>query len=499
MVMGEFTQETELVVIGAGPGGYAAAFRAADLGMDVMLVDIAERPGGVCLYRGCIPSKTYLHLAEVIQDARRAAGMGVHFAEPRIDLEALRTWKQTVIDRMAAGLVTLTEKRGIQYLQGRAVFEDDRHLRIKGREALRVKIRHAVIAAGSHPTALPETPFGKGGRIMSSTGALNLTDIPAELLVVGGGYVGLELGMVYAALGSRITLVERGDRLLPGVDRDLVAPLAKRLQTDFSALHFNTRIRRVMESGDRVAVTLGHEGQESASLTVDRVLVAIGRQPNSGDLGLENTGVQMDEHGHITVDDRQRTAVGHIYAIGDIVGGAMLAHKAMYEGKIAAEVIAGQPVAFDARAVPAVVYTDPQIAWAGLTEEEARRQGLEVAVERFPWKFSGRAATTGTPSGLTKMLVDPGSKRVLGVGITGRGAEGLIAEGVLAIEMGALVEDVALSIHAHPTLAETEGETAEIFLGAATHILPRRQPPVTQGGLEGRIHAAGRGPATRRR
>ena len=472
MVMGEFTQETDLLVIGGGPGGYAAAFRAADLGMDVILVDIAERPGGVCLYRGCIPSKTDLHLAEVIHDARRSAEMGVTFDEPRVDIEALRAWKQKVIDRMAAGLVTLSDKRGIQYLQGRAVFEDDRHARIKGREALRVKFRHAIIAAGSRATALPGIPFGKGGRIMSSTGALNLPDIPKDLLVVGGGYVGLELGMVYAALGSRITLVELGDHLLPGVDRDLVAPLAKRLQTAFVAQHFNTRVGRIAEAGDQVAVILEHEGG-TTPLTVDRVLVAIGRQPNSGELGLDNTGVQLDARGHIRVDEQQRTSVAHIFAIGDIVGGVMLAHKAMYEGKIAAEVIAGQPAAFDVRAIPAVVYTDPQIAWAGLTEEDARRQGIDVAVERFPWKFSGRAATTGTPLGLTKMIVEPGTKRVLGVGITGRGAEGLIAEGVLAIEMGALAEDVALSIHAHPTLAETEGETAEIFLGAATHILPR--------------------------
>ena len=472
MVMGEFTQETELLVIGGGPGGYAAAFRAADLGMDVMLVDVAARPGGVCLYRGCIPSKTYLHLAEVIHDARRSAEMGVRFAEPEIDLDGLRAWKQKVIDQMADGLVTLTDKRGVQYLQGRAVFEDDRHVRIKGREALRVKFKHAIIAAGSHPTALPGTPFGQAGRIMSSTGALNLADIPQDLLVVGGGYVGLELGMVYAALGSRITLVEQGDHLLPGVDRDLVVPLAKRLKTEFGAQHFNTRVSQVTEAGDKVAVTLEQDGG-TMPLTVDRVLVAIGRQPNSGELGLEATGVALDESGHIVVDARQRTSVDHIYAIGDIVGGVMLAHKAMYEGKIAAEVIAGQPSAFDVRAIPAVVYTDPQIAWAGLTEEDARREGIAVAVERFPWKFSGRAATTGTPLGLTKMIVEPGTQRVLGVGITGRGAEGLIAEGVLAIEMGALAEDVALSIHAHPTLAETEGETAEIFLGAATHILPR--------------------------
>ena len=472
MVMGEFTQETDLVVIGGGPGGYAAAFRAADLGMDVMLVDIAERPGGVCLYRGCIPSKTYLHLAEVIHDARRSAEMGVTFGTPQVDLAALRTWKQKVIDRMAAGLVTLTDKRGIAYIQGRAVFEDDRHVRIKGREALRVKFGHAIIAAGSRATALPGTPFGLNGRIMSSTGALNLPDIPADLLVVGGGYVGLELGMVYAALGSRITLVELGGHLLPGVDRDLVAPLAKRLQTTFAAQYFHTRVRRAAAAGDRVAVTL--ETEDGTTQThFDRVLVAIGRQPNSADLGLANAGVQLDTQGFVAVDAHQRTSVQHIFAIGDIVGGVMLAHKAMVEGKIAAEVIAGRPSAFDARAIPAVVYTDPQIAWAGLSEADARRLGVDVAVERFPWKFSGRAATTGTAQGLTKMIVDPGTQRVLGIGITGRGAEGLIAEGVLAIEMGALVEDVALSIHAHPTLAETEGETAEIFLGAATHILPR--------------------------
>jgi dihydrolipoamide dehydrogenase len=471
MVMGEFTQDTDLLVIGGGPGGYAAAFRAADLGMDVMLVDIGKRPGGVCLYRGCIPSKTLLHLAEVIHDARRSAEMGVRFSEPQIDLDALRVWKRKVIDQMSAGLVTLTDKRGVQYLQGRAVFEDDRHVRIRGSEMLRVAFRHAIIAAGAHPTALSGTPFGEGGRIMSSTGALNLTDIPETLLVVGGGYVGLELGMVYAALGSRITLVELGDRLLPGVDRDLVAPLSKRLQTDFDSLHFNSRVRQLTETGNQVAVTLDHK-DGSKQLRVDRVLVAVGRRPNSSDLGLANTGVQLDEHSHIVVDERQRTSVEHIFAVGDIVGGVMLAHKAMYEGKIAAEVIAGHTAAFDVRAIPAVVYTDPQIAWAGLTEEEARRQGIDVAVERFPWKFSGRAATTGTSLGLTKMLVETGTKRVLGVGITGRGAEGLIAEGVLAIEMGALAEDVALSMHAHPTLSETEGETAEIFLGAATHILP---------------------------
>jgi dihydrolipoamide dehydrogenase len=471
--MGEFTQETDLLVIGGGPGGYAAAFRAADLGLDVMMVDVAARPGGVCLYRGCIPSKTYLHLAELINDARAADAMGLHFETPGIDLAAVRAWKDRVVDQLAQGLATLTEKRGVQYLRGRAVFEDERHVRVKGRDALRVKFKNAIIAAGSHATAFPGTDFGQGGRIMSSTGALNLTDIPPKLLIVGGGYVGLELGMVYAALGSRISLVEMGDRLLPGVDADLVAPLKQRLQGEFETLLFNARVTAFDVGGDNVTVQVeGPEG--SQSLAANRVLVAIGRLPNTEDLNLAAAGVSLDEGGFIVVDDRQRTSAAHIFAIGDIVGGAMLAHKAMFEGKVAAEVVAGHPSAFDVRAIPAVVYTDPQIAWAGITEEAARRQNLAVQVEKFPWKFSGRALTTGTPIGLTKMIIEADSRRVIGVGITGRGAESLIAEGVLAIEMGALAEDVALSMHAHPTLSETKGETAEIFLGAATHILPRK-------------------------
>ncbi|HSO19239.1 MAG TPA: FAD-dependent oxidoreductase, partial [Desulfosarcina sp.] len=394
MVMGEFTQETDLLVIGGGPGGYAAAFRAADLGLDVTMVDIAERPGGVCLHRGCIPSKTYLHLAELISDARRAGDMGVHFDAPRLDLAAMRAWKSKVVEQLAQGLVTLTEKRGIQYLQGRAVFEDDRHVRIKGREALRITFKHAVIAAGSHAAALPGMRFGRGGRIMSSTGALSLADIPEKLLVVGGGYVGLELGMAYAALGSRVTLAEAGDRLLPGVDADLVAPLKKRLESVFEALWLGARVTSLETGESGVSVTVERAGTTTA-MGVDRVLVAIGRQPNTDNLGLETAGVRLDERGFIRVDARQQTSVPHIFAVGDIVGGAMLAHKAMAEGKVAAEVAAGHPAAFDVRAIPAVVYTDPQIAWAGITETEARRQGMAVAVETFPWKFSGRALTMG--------------------------------------------------------------------------------------------------------
>jgi dihydrolipoamide dehydrogenase len=473
MVMGEFTQETDLLVIGAGPGGYAAAFRAADLGLDVTMVDIAERPGGVCLHRGCIPSKTYLHLAELIHDARRADAMGVHFSIPRIDPAAMRAWKSKVVDQLAQGLATLTAKRNIQFLQGRAAFEDERQVRIKGRDALRINFKNAIIAAGSHATPLPGTEFGRGGRIMSSTGALNLADIPERLLVVGGGYVGLELGMVYAALGSRILLVELGDRLLPGVDADLVAPLKTHVEEAFEALWFNARVTSLDVGEKGVSVAIEQQGART-DLDADRVLVAIGRRPNTENLGLEAAGVRLNAQGFVVVDAQQRTSVPHIYAVGDIAGGVMLAHKAMFEGKVAAEVIAGRPAAFDVRAIPAVVYTDPQIAWAGMTETDARRQGLAVAVEKFPWKFSGRALSMGAPAGLTKMIVEADSRRVIGMGITGRGAESLIAEGVLAVEMGALVEDVALSMHAHPTLSETEGETAEIFLGAATHILPRK-------------------------
>jgi dihydrolipoamide dehydrogenase len=472
MVMGELEQETDLLVIGAGPGGYAAAFRAADLGLDVTMVDVAERPGGVCLFRGCIPSKTFLHVAELLHDAAQAGAMGVRFAKPAIDLAALRDWKQKVVDQLAGGLEGLTARRGIQLLQGRARFESSDRVRIKGREMMYVRFRHAILAAGSHPIPLPGAPFGKGGRIMSSTGALNLDGIPDSLLVVGGGYVGLELGMFYAAMGSRVTLVEMDARILPGVDTDLIVPLQRRLAQTFAAMYFKTKVAGLAADGDGVAVDLAGEGPQGRQ-RFDRVLVAIGRRPNTDDLGLENTKVTLDERGFVAVDDHQRTHDKHILAIGDIVGGVMLAHKAMYEGKIAADVAAGRKAAFDARAIPAVVYTDPQIAWAGVTETEARRRGMEVRVEKFPWKASGRAVTMGLPAGLTKIVAEAGTGRIIGVGITGRGAESLIAEGVLAIEMGALVDDMALSIHPHPTLSETEGEAAEIFLGAATHILPK--------------------------
>lgn len=473
MVMGELQQEAEVLVIGSGPGGYAAAFRAADLGLDVTMVDPARRPGGVCLYKGCIPSKTFLFLSELIHDAARAESMGITFGKPRIDLNALRDWKGKVIDSMADGLVSLSNRRGVQLLQGRAQFESSNMARIFDCEVSRIKFRHAIIATGSRPIAFPGIEFKSGGRIMSSTGALALADVPPTLLIIGGGYVGLELGTVYAALGSRVSLVELEDRLLAGVDADLVKPLHQRLNTLFKTISLEAKVASMKAGESGVDVIL--EGKVvKTEQRFDRVLVAIGRNARSRDIGLENTSVEPDEKGFIKVDDQQRTADERIFAVGDVVGGMMLAHKATREGKVAAEVIAGEPSAFDVRAIPAVVYTDPQIAWCGLTEEAARKENIAIKVQRFPWKFSGRATTMGAPQGLTKIIADPETGRILGVGICGRDTEGLISEGVLAIEMGALAEDMALSIHPHPTLSETEGEAAELYLGSATHILSKK-------------------------
>jgi dihydrolipoamide dehydrogenase len=474
MVMGELVQETEVLVIGSGPGGYAAAFRAADLGLEVTMVDMEARPGGECLYRGCIPSKTLLYLAELIHDADRAESMGVTFGEPKIDLKAIRSWKNKVIDKLAEGLVTLSSKRGVQRMQGRALFEGSDRVRLFDSEVSHIKYRHAILATGSHPTPFPEMDFKPGGLIMDSAEALEITEVPASLLILGGGYVALEMGMVYASLGSRVTLADSSERLLRGADPDLAVPLIRKLKDMFEAIHFNTIASSLKEGKQKVDVTL--EGEpDKPKQTFDRVLIAMGRQPNSEDIGLEHTEVKFDARGFIVVDEQQRTFDDRIFAVGDVAGGPLLAHKAFREGKVAAEVIAGQPSAFDVRAIPAVVYTDPQVAWCGLTEEEARKNKQPVKVERFPWKFSSRATTMGAGEGLTKILIDPETERILGLGITGRETEGLISEGVLAIEMGALSQDMALTIHPHPTLSETVGEVADIFLGSATHILPKKK------------------------
>ncbi|MGC9397701.1 MAG: dihydrolipoyl dehydrogenase [Anaerolineae bacterium] len=474
MVMGEFTQETELVVIGGGPGGYAAAFRAADLGFDVTLVDKEAQLGGVCLKRGCIPSKALLHISELLYDARHAEALGMRFDEPEIDLDGVRAFKEDVVNRLTGGLRQLAKQRGVQVLQAQAEFESSTTLRLHGGEISHLKFGHAIVASGSSPIALPNVPFG--GRIMSSREALQLADVPERLLVVGGGYVGLELGSVYAALGSQVIVVEKLARLIATADEDLARPLIRRIEETFAAVYTNTAVAALEPGEDDVLVRLeGNINEDEAEQRFDRVLIAVGRRPNSANLGLENTEVKVDKRGFIQVDNRQRTADPHIFAIGDVVGGMLLAHKAMREGKVAAEVIAGEPAAFDARAIPAVVYTDPQLAWAGLTENEARQQQRPIKVARFPWRASGRALTMDAPEGLTKIIVDPETETVLGFGIVGRNAGEMIAEGVLAVEMGAVAEDLALTIHAHPTLSETEGEVAELFLGQATHVLPPRK------------------------
>jgi dihydrolipoamide dehydrogenase len=474
MVMGELSEDTELLVIGAGPGGYAAAFRAADLGMDVTMVDVEERPGGECVFRGCIPSKALLFLADLLRDARRVEGMGVKFSEPKLDIDRIRGWKNEVIDQLADGLVTLSDKRGVQRIKGRAIFESSSQVRLQDSDVSRIKFRHAVLATGSYPRPLPDMSFEKGSRIMDSAGALELPDMPERLLILGGGYVSLEMGTIYAALGSQVTVAVRSERLLRGADPDLVEPLVKKLRGIFENIHFNTRVASMKEKEDRVEVKFEGEA-DKAEQSFDRVLVAIGRKPTSQGIGLENTKVKVNERGYVEVDEKRRTTDEKILAIGDVAGGPLLAHKAFREGKVAAEVIKGLPSAFDVRAIPAVVYTDPQVAWCGVREETARKEKRKIDVVRYPWKFSGRAATVGLQDGLTKIVVDPDSGRVLGVGITGRNTEGMISEGVLAIEMGALAEDVGFSMHPHPTFSETVGEAAEIFVGSVTHHLPKKR------------------------
>lgn len=474
--MGEFTQDAEVLVIGAGPGGYAAAFRAADLGHDVTMVDVQGEAGGVCLFRGCIPSKSLLYAAGLLHDVQRAAEMGIRYAEPEIDLGQLRKWKDQVVAKLAKGMLGLCKKRGIEVIKARAGFEDSKHVRLyeSDSDISHIQFQHAVIATGSRPVALPGMEFKKDGRLWDSSRALELREIPEKLLIVGGGYVGVEMGSVYASLGSRVTLVEMTDGLMPAVDPDLLRPLQDRLKTLFDAVYLNTRVEKVKEHPERVDVVLQGDA-EPAEQSFDSVLIAIGRRPHSDSLQLENTKVEVDGQGFIRVDEQRRTHAKHIYAVGDVVGGVMLAHKAMYEGKVAAEAISGKPTAFDVQAIPAVAYTDPQLAWCGLTETEARRRNLTVKVVRYPWSASGRAATMGLTGGMTKMILDPDSGRILGVGIVGREAGELIAGGVLAIEMGALAQDVALSIHPHPTLSEGDEEAAEMFLGSATHLFTSKK------------------------
>jgi dihydrolipoamide dehydrogenase len=467
------TIDTQLVVLGGGPGGYAAAFLAADHGMQVTLIDARERPGGTCLHVGCIPSKAVLHAAKLITDARDAAHIGLTFAEPKIDINGVRGHWQKVVDTLSKNLVGLAKARKVKLVQGKGKFLDANTIEVEG--GPRVRFQQAIIATGSLPSKPPSFNLDSP-RIMDSTGALKLEDVPSRLLVVGGGYIGLELGYVYAALGSQVTVVEMTEGLLPGVDRDLVKPLQDRLTKTklFKDILLKTKVTKVEEAKNAIKATLEASDGKNSEHTFERVLVSVGRRPNSRDIGLEKAGVEVDERGFVKVDAQRRTNVQHLFAIGDIAGEPMLAHKATYEARVAVEVLAGEPAVYDARAVPAVVFTDPEIAWCGLTETEAQQQGKTVKVQKFPWTWSGRALTLGRTEGLTKLIIDPETERVLGLGIVGAGAGEMLGEGMLAIEMAGSARDVAMTMHAHPTLIETIGEAAEAYYGGTVHQMPPR-------------------------
>ncbi len=466
-----------LVILGGGPGGYAAAFLAADLGMEVAIVDRDERLGGTCLLRGCIPSKALLHVGRVLAESREMEDWGIHFQKPAIDLDALRARKDKVISTLTGGLATLARRRNVTLLRGTARFTGSTKLEVAGADGAGTTLTfdHCILASGSRPARIPAFDIGSD-RVMDSTGALELRDVPESLLVVGGGYIGLEMGTVYAELGSRVSVVEFTDTLLPGADRDLVKPLQQRLEKLFTAIHLRTKVVKLEDAGS--GVTVHFEGPDGPfTETFARVLVAVGRRPNSDGLGLENTAVVVDAKGFVEVDDRQRTADPHILAIGDVCGEPMLAHRASHQGKVAVECLHGEPAVFAPRAIPAVVFTDPEIAWAGLTENEAAAGGRTIEVSRYPWAASGRAHALGRTDGLTKILVDPETDRVLGVGIVGPGAGELIAEGALAIEMGCAARDLVDTIHPHPTLGETVAFSAENYFGLATEIYrPRSEP-----------------------
>lgn len=470
-------QPLKLVVLGGGPGGYPAAFEAADHGMDVTLVDAEVKPGGVCLHRGCIPSKALLHVAKLIHEAREATNWGLSFGEPKIDLEKLRDFKSGVVGKLTGGIEQLGNMRGVTMLRGRGTFVDSNTLSVDLHEGgtKELKFDKAVIATGSSPT-MPKIFDIGDDRVMDSTGALNLPDVPNSLLVVGGGYIGLEMGSVYSALGSKVTVVEMLPGLLPGADRDLVKPLHDRLKKQFEAIYLKTKIESLEATDAGIVAKMDGEAAPS-ELTFDRVLISIGRRPNNQGFGLENTRAELDDKGFIKINRKCQTTDPNLLAIGDVAGEPMLAHKATREARVAVEVLAGEPAEFDNVAIPAVVFTDPELAWCGLTENEAKEQGRNVKVVRFPWGASGRAQTLDRTEGLTKMIVDPETQRVLGMGIVGPGAGELIAEGVLAVEMAAVARDVAESIHAHPTLSETIMESAEATFGQATHMYrpPRKK------------------------
>ena len=464
---------TEILVLGAGPGGYTAAFYAADKGKKVILVEQNARLGGICLNVGCIPSKALLHATELLRETKESAGRGIAFDAPRIDLDKLRSWKDSILDKLGQGIKTLAQHRNVQVIHGRGHFEDSKNLRVETADGQKfIRYEKAIIAVGSKP-AMPHA-FDLGNkRIMTSSDALELPDIPESLLVVGGGYIGMELGTVYAALGSSVVVLEALPSILAGVDADLVRPVARAAQKLFKEIRVNTKVVKMATVGKQIKVTMELDKQPREEL-YDRVLVSVGRSANLVDLGLENTKVGKDDKGFIACNAQQQTDDPNIYAIGDISGGLLLAHRASRQAKIAVEAMLGEPSAFENLIMPAVVYTDPEVAWCGLTENEAKQKNIEIKVAKFLWGASGRALTLDRPDGLTKLIIEPETERILGVGIVGVGAGELISEGVLAVEMGATARDLADSIHPPPTLSETLMEAAESFYGTATHTLKRR-------------------------
>jgi dihydrolipoamide dehydrogenase len=468
--------DLNIAVMGGGPGGYAAAFLAADLGMKVTLIDREQNPGGVCLYRGCIPSKALLHVAALINESRHAKNWGIEFGEPKIDVNRLRSFKEGVVSKLTGGLGQLAKQRKVQYIRGEASFENSTTIRVKkqtgGSESL--SFDRIVIATGSRPAVIPSLKLDSP-RMLDSTSALDIQNVPKTLLVIGGGYIGLELGTVYAALGSKVSVVEMTPGLLPGADRDLVLPLHKRLEKSFDAIMLNTTVTSVKEEKNGIRVSFDGKDVKEREKVFEKVLVSVGRKPNSEIPGLDRTQVRLGQRGFIQVNKQLQTDDPSIYAIGDVVGEPMLAHKASHEGRTAVEHIAGHKVAFEPNAIPAVVFTDPEIAWTGLTETQAQQAGREIKVAKFPWAASGRAMTLDRTEGLTKLILDPSSEMVLGVGIVGAGAGELIAEGTLAIEMAATATDLSLTIHPHPTLSETIMQSAEVFFGTSTDLYrPKR-------------------------
>ena len=465
------SEKMNIAVIGAGPGGYAAAFLAADLGMNVTLIDKEKNPGGVCLYRGCIPSKALLHVAKLLNETEEAKNWGIEFGKPKIDLDKLREWKEKVVDKLTSGVGTVAKYRKVNFVQGTATFKNSKTLLVEKVDGNKEELsfNKIVIATGSRIATIPSLNINSK-RLLNSTTALDLPAIPKSLLVIGGGYIGLELGSVYQALGSKVTVVEMLDGLLPGADRDLVSHLSKRLKEKFDSIMLNSKVVKMEEVKDGIKVKVEDKEGKTTENTYDYVLMSIGRKPDTSGLGLENTKVKVNERGWINVNNQMKTDDPDIYAIGDIVGEPMLAHKASHEGRVAVEVIAGHKSAFEPMAIPAVVFTDPEIAWAGLTENQAKEKKINYEVTKFPWAASGRAVTLDRFDGVTKILVNPENQRILGIGICGPGAGELIAEGVLAIEMGANLTDLKLTIHPHPTLSETLMEAAEVFFGQSTHV-----------------------------